>query len=91
MRSDAVRNFLEVEEAVKLKALIGDREEELVLKVADGRVAAEIGGRVYDSRFARPQPDSYLFFLNTDVHECRVRPSARKNISMSAFAGAIMQ
>ena len=33
---------------VKLKALIEDREEEMIVKVADGRVSAEIGGRVYD-------------------------------------------
>lgn len=57
---------------MKLKALIGDREEELVVRVSDGRVAAEIGGRLYDLEFREPVPDSYLFFLNTDVHECRV-------------------
>ena len=69
---NAVRNFLEVEEVVKLKALIGDREEELVIRVSNGRVAAEIGGRVYDLEFREPEPDSYLFFVSTDVHECRV-------------------
>ena len=57
---------------MKLKALIGDREEELVVKVSNGRVTTEIGGRVYDLEFREPEPDSYLFFLNTDVHECRV-------------------
>lgn len=57
---------------MKLKALIEEREEELVVKVSNGRVAAEIGGRVYDLEFREPEPDSYLFFLNTDVHECRV-------------------
>ena len=57
---------------MKLKALIGDREEELVVRVSAGRVAAEIGGRVYDLEFREPEPGSYLFFLNTDVHECRV-------------------
>ena len=57
---------------MKLKALIGDREEEVVVKVSDGRVAAEVGGRLYELQFREPEPDSYLFFLNTDVHECRV-------------------
>jgi biotin carboxyl carrier protein len=61
-----------VEEVVKLKALIGDREEELVVRVSGGRVEAEIGGRAYDLEFREPEPGSYLFFLNTDVHECRV-------------------
>lgn len=61
---------------MKLKALIGDREEELVVKVKDGRVSAEIGGRVYDLQFREPQPGSYLFFLNNEVHECRVNERA---------------
>ena len=61
---------------MKLKALVGDREEELVIKVSEGRVTAEVGGRVYDLEVREPQPDSFLFFLNTDVHECRVTPRA---------------
>ena len=65
-----------MEETVKLKALIGDREEELVVKIADGRVTADVGGRVYDLEVREPQPDSFLFFLNTDVHECRVAERA---------------
>jgi biotin carboxyl carrier protein len=65
-----------VEEVVKLKALIGDREEEVVVKVVDGQVSAEIGGRVYSLQFREPQPDSYLFFLNNDVHQCRVNDRA---------------
>ena len=65
-----------MEENVKLKALIGEREEELVIKVADGRVTAEVGGRVYDLEVREPQPDSFLFFLNTEVHECRVTERA---------------
>jgi biotin carboxyl carrier protein len=74
-----------VEEHVKLKALIGEREEELVVKVADGRVTAEVGGRVYDLEVREPQPDSFLFFLNTDVHECRVteRAGAREDFDVS--------
>ena len=57
---------------MKLKALIGDREEEIVIKVADGRVSAEVGGRVYELEVREPEPDSYLFFFEHNVHECRV-------------------
>ena len=64
---------------MKLKALIGDREEDLVLRVEGGRVFAEVGGRAYDLEFREPQPDSYLFFLKTDVHECRVSKRAKSN------------
>ena len=70
---------------MKLKALIGDREEEIVVKVSDGRVTADVGGRVYELEVREPQPDSFLFFLNTDVHECRVneRAGAREGFDVS--------
>ena len=61
---------------MKLKAQIEDREQELILKVVDGRVAAEIGGRIYDLEFRQPSPDSYLFFLGANVYECRVSERA---------------
>ena len=57
---------------MKLKAQIEDREQELILNVAAGRVAAEIGGRVYDVEVRRPSPDSFLFFVGASVYECRV-------------------
>ncbi|HEU4509399.1 MAG TPA: biotin/lipoyl-containing protein [Pyrinomonadaceae bacterium] len=68
---------------MKLKALIGDREEELIVKVSDGRVTAEVGGRVYELEVREPQPDSFLFFLNTDVHECRVSERAKDDFDVS--------
>ena len=70
---------------MKLKALIGDREEEVVVKVSDGRITAEVGGRVYELEVRQPQPDSFLFFLNTDVHECRVteRAGAKEDFEVS--------
>ena len=71
---------------MKLKALIGDREEDLVVKFEDGRVSAEIGGRVYDLEVREPQPGGYLFFLNTDVHECLVSERAT---SKDAFAVSV--
>ncbi|HET6854104.1 MAG TPA: acetyl-CoA carboxylase biotin carboxyl carrier protein subunit [Pyrinomonadaceae bacterium] len=71
---------------MKLKALIGDREEELVIKLENGRVSAEVGGRVYDLEVREPQPGAYLFFLNRDVHECHVNQRAA---SKEAFAVSI--
>ena len=70
---------------MKLKALIGDREEDLVIKREDGRISAEVGGRVYDLE-VREQPGSYLFFRNTEVHECRVSQRAK---SKEAFEVSI--
>jgi biotin carboxyl carrier protein len=61
-----------VEEHLKLKAQIDDREQEVIVNVEDGRVHAEIGGRVYDLQLREPSPDSYLFFLGANVYECRV-------------------
>jgi biotin carboxyl carrier protein len=61
---------------VKLKAIIGDREEDLLLKLEDGRVLAEIGDRVYNLHVREAEPHSFLFFLNTNVHECRVSERA---------------
>ena len=66
---------------MKLKAQIEDREQELIVKVVDGRVAAEIGGRVYDLEVRQPSPDSYLFFLGANVYECRVSERARRRKS----------
>jgi biotin carboxyl carrier protein len=65
-----------MEEVVKLKVIAGEREEELLLKLEDGRVLAEIGNRVYTLDVRETEPDSYLFFLNTNVHECRVNERA---------------
>ena len=59
---------------MKLRVISGDREEELELKREYGRVSAEIGGRVYDLEVQEPAPGSYLFFLDHNVHECRVQP-----------------
>ena len=61
---------------MKLKAIVGDREEDLLLKLEDGRVLAEIGDRVYTLNVRETEPDGYLFFLNTNVHECRVAERA---------------
>ena len=61
---------------MNLKAQIEDREQELSIKVEDGRVTAEVAGRVYDLEVRQPAPDSYLFFLGSSVHEFRVSERA---------------
>ena len=70
---------------MKLKAIIGEREEELLLKLEEGRIAAAIGDRAYTLQVREAQPDSYLFFLNTNVHECRVseRPGAQDTFDVT--------
>ena len=65
-----------MEEAVKLKAIAREREEELLLKLEEGRVLAQVGDRVYNLDVRETEPDGYLFFLNTNVHECRVTERA---------------
>ena len=61
---------------MKLKVISGEREEDLLLKLEAGRVLAEIGDRVYSLDVRETEPDGYLFFLNTNVHECRVSERA---------------
>jgi biotin carboxyl carrier protein len=57
---------------VKLKALIGDREEEVRLELDGGRVSAEIGARRYDLEAQEIEPGFYLLFLGNSVREFRV-------------------
>jgi len=70
---------------VKLKVISGEREENLLIKLEEGRVLAEIGDRVYTLDVRETGPDGYLFFLNTNVHECRVseRPGAKDTFDVS--------
>lgn len=65
---------------MKLKALIEDREDELIVSVEKGRVKAEIGGRVYDLLVRQPAPGSYLFFQGSNVYECRVNEHSAKEV-----------
>lgn len=62
---------------MKLKARTGELEEDLIVNVEDGRVTAEIAGRVYNLEVRQPLPGSYLFFLDTAVHECLVSERAK--------------
>ncbi len=68
---------------MKLKARLKDREQDLILSLGDGRVSAEMDGHVYDLELQEPEPDCYLFFENTRVHECRVSVSIRTRESFN--------
>ena len=57
---------------MKLKAIIGEKEEEVLLQVVDGRVSASVGGRSYDLDTREIEPGRYLFFWNGQVRELRV-------------------
>ena len=61
---------------MKLKVIADEREEDLLLKLEGGRVLAQIGNRVYTLDVREIEPDGFLFFLNTNVHECRVAERA---------------
>ena len=62
---------------MKLKALINDREEELLLTLRDGRVLAEVGARGYDLAVREIEPGVYLFFFGDKVREVRVDGSIK--------------
>ena len=68
---------------MRLKAIIGEREEELRLKLEEGRVLTEIGDRVYALDVREIEPGGYLFFLNTNVHECRVNERSKDTFDVS--------
>ena len=57
---------------MKLKAIIGDSEQELLLQIVEGRVQARIGGRSYDIEAREIDDGSYLLFVGDRVVECRV-------------------
>lgn len=57
---------------MKLKAIIEEQEHDLNVRIDGGRVQAEIGGRVYNLELREPEPGSYLFLRDAEVHECRV-------------------
>jgi biotin carboxyl carrier protein len=76
-----------MEEDLKLKAIIGGREEELLLGLEEGRVTAQIGNRVYALEVREIEPDCYLFFFNTNVYECRVSECAGAKETFEVSAG----
>lgn len=57
---------------MKLKAIIGDTEEEVGLELVGGRVSARIGARAYELEVREIEPGVFLFFLGNKVREVRV-------------------
>ena len=57
---------------MKLRAIIGDVEEEVGLEFDGERVSARIGTRVYELAAREIEPGSYLFFFRNQVREFRV-------------------
>jgi biotin carboxyl carrier protein len=57
---------------VKLRAIIGDAEEEVGLELDGERVSARIGTRVYELEAREIEPGVYLFFFGNTVREFRV-------------------
>ena len=57
---------------MKLRALIGEKEEEVRLELDGGRVSARIGTRTYELEAREIEPGCFLFFWNGRVREFRV-------------------
>ena len=57
---------------MKLKAIIGETEEEVGLELVDGRVSARIGARSYELEAREIEDGVYLFFVGNRVREVRV-------------------
>lgn len=62
---------------MKLKAIIGETEEELSLQLVEGRVLARIGAREYDIEAREIESGFYLLFVGDRVVECRVDDKIR--------------
>jgi len=57
---------------VKLKATIGETEEEVALELGGGRVSARIGARSYEVEAREIEDGVYLMFVGDHVREVRV-------------------
>lgn len=57
---------------MKLKAIIGEHEEEVGLELDGERVSARIGARSYELEAREIETGVYLFFLGNKVREVRV-------------------
>lgn len=56
---------------MKLKAIIGEHEEDVELGLDGGRVSARIGARSYELEAREIESGVYLFFLGNKVREFR--------------------
>jgi biotin carboxyl carrier protein len=57
---------------VKLKAIIGEIEEDVILEIDGARVSAQIGARHYNLEAREIESGFYLLFLGNKVRELRV-------------------
>ncbi|HKV33783.1 MAG TPA: biotin/lipoyl-containing protein [Pyrinomonadaceae bacterium] len=62
---------------MKLKAIIGEKEEDVGLELDGGRVSARIGARSYELEAREIEPGVYLFFIGNKVREVRVDDSVK--------------
>src|SRR6185503_9974126 len=62
---------------VKLKAIIGETEQEVRLELAGGRVNASIGARAYELEAREIEDGVYLMFVGNHVREVRVDEAIR--------------
>ena len=62
---------------MKLKAIIGETEEEVELKPDGGKVSARIGARGYELEAREIEDGTYLFFVGNRVREVRVDGSVQ--------------
>lgn len=62
---------------MKLRAIIGETEEELGLELDGERVSARIGARVYELEAREIESGVYLFFFGDKVREFRVDDSIK--------------
>lgn len=62
---------------MKLKAIIGDKEEEVLVEVVDGRVSARVSARSYELEARELERGVYLLFLGDKVREIRVDGSVK--------------
>lgn len=62
---------------MKLKAIIDDQEENVVLELDGERVSAQVGARRYELEAREIEPGVYLLFLGNTVREFRVDDNIR--------------
>ena len=76
-----------MEEVLKLKARINDRDLEVILLNEGERVVATVAGRKYELEVHRSDDDSYLVFNNEHVYDCRVTSKGKSRESFEVDFG----
>jgi len=76
-----------MEEVLKLKARIGNRDLDVVLLSQGERVVATVDGRKYELEVHRSDDDTYLVFNEGHVYECRVALKGKTRASFEVGFG----